>query len=252
MLIGEANTIFSGAGRRCCALADGVVAGGVPIGTDAFSLGVMQEKLGSHERAHQQLRRLGDGFCQIAYLLLRFCLNARFGYWTRTVPPRVLMHVAVPIAAGPPPPPPPLAYHDTRVRATLAAILDGRSGLAAGPPGTLPLDALPQRAYEQAALPCKDGGLGLMPAAVACHAAYLASCCLALKHMREHNADNLTSPSAAADDDTPTLRELRDVHSAWTRQGGRAKDLTLSSLLSDTPSQHKLSEGVYERFFLFF
>ena len=77
-------------GRRCRAQKAGVVAAGVPIGSDAFTLGTMQAKLASHERAHQQLRRLGDDFCKIAYLLLRFCLNARIGYWTRTVPPRVL------------------------------------------------------------------------------------------------------------------------------------------------------------------
>ena len=58
-------------------MASSVVAAGVPIGSDAFTLGTMQAKLASHERAHQQLRRLGDDFCQIAYLLLRFCLNAR-------------------------------------------------------------------------------------------------------------------------------------------------------------------------------
>ena len=82
------------AGKRCVAhQSDGMIAAGVPIGTDSFSKACLREKVASQERAHSQLRRLGERYTQVAYLLLRYCLVPRFCFWLRTVPPRVLQDV---------------------------------------------------------------------------------------------------------------------------------------------------------------
>ena len=225
------------AGKRCVAQADGIVAAGVPIGTMSFSIACLREKVASQERAHAQLRRLGERYTQIAYLLLRYCLVTRFGFWLRTVPPTVLLHVADGAPSV-------LQSVDSRQRDTLACILTDSDDATA--------DALPALALEQAALPAKRGGVGLISHIAICHAAYVAGYTVALAYMREHHSRLLVTPSAADSDgaptsDTPALAVLR---SAYARLGMQSADgaSPLSSLLSGSPrSQHDLSEGVHEK-----
>ena len=177
------------AGKRCVAQADGIVAAGVPIGTMSFSIACLREKVASQERAHAQLRRLGERYTQIAYLLLRYCLVTRFGFWLRTVPPTVLLHVADGAPSV-------LQSVDSRQRDTLACILTDSDDATA--------DALPALALEPAALPAKRGGVGLISHIAICHAAYVAGYTVALAYMREHHSRLLVTPSAADSDGAPT------------------------------------------------
>ena len=48
--------------------------------------------------------------------------------------------------------------------------------------------SLPALALEQAALPAKRGGVGLISHIAICHAAYVAGYTVALAYMREHHS----------------------------------------------------------------
>ena len=114
-------------------------------------------------------------------------------------------------------------------------------------------DALPALALEQAALPAKCSGVGLISHMAVCHAAYVAGYnTVALAYMREHHTRLLVTPSADPDgaptSDTPAL--LAVLRFAYARLGTQSADgaSPLSSLLSGSPrSQHDLSEGVHEK-----
>ena len=81
--------------------------------------------------------------------------SERCGCWLRTVPPTVRLHVADGAPSV-------LQSGDSRQRDTLACILTDSDDATA--------DALPALALEQAALPAKRGGVGLISHIAICHA----------------------------------------------------------------------------------
>ena len=75
------------AGDACRLQSDGLLAGGVPLGSPAFVQAALASKLESQDSAHSELRHLMRDHCKACYLLLRYSLGQRFVYWVRTVPP---------------------------------------------------------------------------------------------------------------------------------------------------------------------
>merc|ERR1711938_493631 len=75
-------------GRRCTMQHDGLVQAGVPIGTCAYALARMRERVTGAERVHEQTRLLEC--VQSAYLITRYCLSRKMDYHTGAVGSRIM------------------------------------------------------------------------------------------------------------------------------------------------------------------
>ena len=219
-------------GNRCKANNNGVVAAGVPIGSPDFINDTLQNKFASHQRAHEEVSALASQCAQCAYLILRYCLATRLFFWMRVVVPQA-MTTAPDGSSG-------VTYaHDSRMWQTIAAVRARHHSDA---------NDLSAECFRQAQLPPKDGGLGLHCMTMLCSAAYIAAAGEALKYMQLHFKRQLPTATQGVDNGlTPFHRALRCAYADWLRVTGTPPVRTLSSLLSDSPTQHKLSEAVHEK-----
>jgi hypothetical protein len=230
--------------KRCVAQPNGIVASGVPIGGLAFKRDYALSTLAEHRYAHSELAFLRD--TQAAYLLLRYSLNARFGFLQRAVEPSALL---LPTNDGDTP----VRMHDERLQESLRYLLvdptvdhERRTEMARNGGYVL-------RVFLQAALRAKDGGLSLPTAELLCASAHLAGACAELPYVREHAASYQLDGVCL--DATSELLYFRGLDNALQRLHGQSADAAqlypdLASLLSASPqkaSQHALAEGCYAK-----
>ena len=231
-------------GKRCKAQADGIVAAGVPIGGLAFKRDYALSTLAAHQHAHSELAHLRD--TQAAYLLLRYSLNARFGFLMRAVEPAALQ---CPDLTGSVP----VSVNDEMLHGSLRYLLvdptvsqERRTELARNGGYVL-------RIFKQAELRAKDGGLSLPSAELLCAAAHLAGASAELPYVTEHASwFRLDGADLGASSPLPYFAgltsALRQLHGQSTEAATKYPDL--ASLLSASPqkaSQHALAEGVYAK-----
>ena len=221
-------------GRCCRAQADGVVIAGVPIGGEGFVRSYARERLADHERCHRAVRVMAD--VQVAFLILRYCLGARFMFLLRACG-GVLRGFDVAALS-------PVELHDAQQRDSLAALLV--SPTDAGRRRDADWRAQPQAVWSQASLPPSMGGVGLACATSVCECAYLAGVLACLPYIRRH-ATIMHAPSdLSATSTLPTFAALRVAAGALAVASGQPVDL--STLLSASPpAQRALAEGMWER-----
>jgi hypothetical protein len=225
------------AGRVCRAQGEGLITAGVPIGSPDFCRQYARKRLREHERAHNQLRLLGC--VQSAYLVLRYCLSARFMYWMRTLGQLLLTSEPGGID--------PASEHDAQWRRTLDILMQDPHLSREHLPVILP--SLPAYVYKQAALPPRMGGLGLTCAGDVTMVAFLASWKSALEyingHKRSFRAPTLTDPNSTL----PIFIALRQAATGAAAATQSAR--SLSSFLPGSPevSQHTLSGELHEKRF---
>ena len=150
----------------------GITALGVPIGTELFQTEALQGWLeeGQHMlegiQAVAHIAKDAHG----AFLLLKYCYNARIGYLLRCVPPHILTETA--------------RKHDERVEHAF------RSIHSIGP--------MTNMAQKQMRLPCKLGGLGIASAATTSPIAYVSSLALTHDWLTDLSPANLTHDARQA------------------------------------------------------
>ena len=192
-----------------------------------FTLATLTTKLEQQGLAHSELHHLMAAHSMCCYLILRYCLAARWVYWMRTVPPSM---TAVPAQ-----------IHDRRMQDSLAALLD------------MPAATLPPLVIRQAQLPTRNGGLALPSMVLLATTAYLAAACTAMRHAAFHHRSLIAAPlQPVATGTSAFLVCLRAVHDQWRQQLADGHPVpSLASLLSatqaDRASQHCLAEGVHAR-----
>ena len=229
-------------GQRCTATSEGIVAGGVPIGTPAFVRATAHTAVAGFQHAHDELRELRDVQC--AYLLLRYSLSVRFHHLLRTVGSEM----------GPGfDPQGPRWAHDSQVARSLCSLLvdplladdERRARIGQFVLGT--------EAWDQASLPARRGGLGLARAVDLWPAARLACASAVLPFLREHAAAFALSPADLSTASAlPYFTGLQFALDTLRQQSPTAaiRYSDLTSLLSGSPiTQHDLAEGVFERQF---
>jgi hypothetical protein len=225
------------AGKKCSAQSEGLVTAGAPIGTTEFQLQHVTNKLHEHKYAHEQLAMLTD--TQAAYLLLRYCLSIRLHYLIGIVGPTLLQEQhGIPSA---------LKLNDELMLTTLQHLLtdptrphEARVAEAAAP--------LPATTWAQAQLRAKDGGLNIPGAEHMWAACHLGRSTAVLTYITEHaNAYNLNGEVLQAADGLPFFDGLRTALTRLHAQSDAAANQwpTLRNLLTASPTQHDIAEGVY-------
>ena len=228
-------------GRRCTMQHDGLVQAGVPIGTRAYALARMRERVTGAERVHEQTRLLEC--VQSAYLITRYSLSRKMDYHTGAVGSRVMGGLRArwweddgSDAPG--------AMHDRQMSQTLAVLL-ASPYLPRASRQAARADALPAHVSAQAVLPPKRSGLGLAPARQTADACFVGQSLAVLSFLFTHSAA-LHLPA--------DLGELQGL--AWGQQlaaavarlpaprtgDGAGVARTLDGLLSGSPtsrSQHR-------------
>jgi len=225
-------------GDACRLQTRGLVAAGVPIGTASFVRDTARARLAEHEACHVAVRLLSC--TQSAYVLLRYCLGARFMFLLRVCGPA--------LRARDGDQPAPVAVHDAMQRRTLAALLERPLDLEARARADAAADRFPLRVFRQAVLPDSLGGVGLACADAVCESAFLAGICACVSYVAVHAAA-LCMPSdlLSADCALPTYDALRMAAAALSAHS--SDPVSLSSLLSASPSpaQRALAEGVWQQ-----
>ena len=140
-----------GTDRVCRLQSDGVIAGGVPVGSMDFTIAALSTKLEQQGLAHSELRHLMAAHSMCCYLILRYCLAARWVCWLAgcVLYPQPTMTAV------------PAQIHDRRMQDSLTALLD------------LPAATLPPLVIRQAQLPARDGGLALPSMVLLAATAYI-------------------------------------------------------------------------------
>ena len=153
-------------GSRCRAQSDGTVIAGVPIGADLFVRDYARARIAEHLSCHLVLRVLPD--VQVAYLVLRYCLGARFTHLLRSCGGVLRGRDGPPLHGLDSP----VEMHDAMQRTTLAALLMRPEDTTARAAATS--SHFPRALYRQASLPPKRGGVGLACADAVCESAFIA------------------------------------------------------------------------------
>lgn len=150
----------------------GITALGVPIGTDAFQADALRKWLEEGNRMLEGIQAVADIVKDrhAAFLLLKYCYNARIGYLLRCVPPQVIADTA--------------KAHDDKVEQAFQCIH------SIGP--------MTRTALVQMRLPCKLGGLGIPSAVATSSIAYASSLALTHEWQASLSTANLTHDAREA------------------------------------------------------
>jgi hypothetical protein len=170
---------------------------GAPCGSISESETFLSETFANFQPTFKALAELDDK--QIAFCLLRYCMSyCKVVFFLRTVPPSHLQQM--------------LAEFDTKVRFTLEALLARTTT---------------EKAYQQACLGLKQGGLGLRKSSLHASAAYLAS----TLQCKELIAQVIPSQCPTI----PEQKWLENYNSLVEPEG------QLSLPITEVPKQHELS-----------
>jgi hypothetical protein len=176
--------------------ANGLVALGTPIGSDAFVAAHAHARLVDHQRYLREITSLPD--LQAAWLLLLFTAAPRSAHLLRMLPPSQSTPYAI--------------RHDDHIWAAFAALLNEPDGL-------------PPNARSLASLPIRLGGLGLHASERLAPAAYWAAWADALPVLAARLPQLAERCVAALGDDSPApcLREAAQSGSFLERQGWQSR-----------------------------
>ena len=210
------------AGKRCFARCDGLVIAGVPVGSVPFQVSFAQSKLDTHSMAHSQLQCLGDA--QSMLLLLRYCLSVRLGYLLRALSPAVMEPVA--------------AASDAMHHVSLAALLDRE------------LSSLHSSVLVQAALPPREGGVGVVSAVRVSSAAFLAAALSSIRFIQASYSHlvPVARLSSSSNERLPFVVDAVRALSLHQQLALLPPTIDLDALVSASPkstSQHVFAERVH-------